>query len=90
MAVMASFTPVDVVRLAPVSRRRVPDQDLHPVVNTLTIRLASAEPMLRADLPMSISDVNLALLFFIGSITVVACGDLWLSQEVRYERRRHL
>jgi len=56
---MASFTPVDVVRLAPVSRRRVPDEDLHPVVNTLTIRLASAEPMLRADLPMSISDVNL-------------------------------
>ena len=73
---MASFTPVDVVPLAPVSRRRAPAEDLHPVVN--------------ADLPMSISDVNLAPLFYIGSITVVACGDLWLSQEVRYERRRHL
>jgi len=26
---MASFTPVDVVRLAPVFRHRVPDEDLH-------------------------------------------------------------
>jgi len=52
MAVMASFTPVDVVRLAAVSRLRVLDEDLLPVAD---IHLASAEPMLRADL-LSIND----------------------------------
>jgi hypothetical protein len=62
MAVMASFTPVDVVRLAAVSRLRVLDEDLQPVAD---IHLASAEPMLRADLP----DVNLAPVVHIGFIT---------------------
>jgi len=66
MAVMASFTPVDVVRLAPFSRRRVPDEDLHPVVDTFTIRLVSAEPMLRAGLPDVLKKALAA--------TVVACG----------------
>jgi hypothetical protein len=62
---MASFTPVDVVRLAAVSRLRVPDEDLQPVADALTIHLASVEPMLRADL----SDVNPAPVFYIGFIT---------------------
>ena len=48
---MASFTPVDVVRLAAVSRLRVSDEDLQPVADALIIHLASAEPMLRADPP---------------------------------------
>jgi len=52
---MASFTPVDVVRLAPVFRHRVPDEDLHLVVDTLPIQLAPAEPILRAGLPDVIS-----------------------------------
>ena len=62
---MASFTPVDVVRLAAVSRLRVSDEDRQPVADALIIHLASAEPMLRADPP----DVNLAPVFHIGFIT---------------------
>jgi hypothetical protein len=65
MAVMASFSPVDVVRLAAGSRLRVPDVDLQPVADALTIHLACAEPKLRADLP----DVNPAPVFYIGFIT---------------------
>jgi hypothetical protein len=65
MAVMASFTPVDVVRLAAGSPLRVPDQDLQPVADALTIHLASAAPILRVDL----SDVNSAPVFSIGLIT---------------------
>ena len=62
---MASFTPVDVVRLAAVFRHRVPDEDLHLVVDTLPIHLVSTEPILRAGLP----DVNLTPVFCTGFIT---------------------
>jgi hypothetical protein len=67
MAIMASFTPVDVVRLAAGSRLRVPDEDLQPVADALTIHLASAAPILRVEL----SDVNSAPVYYIGFITKV-------------------
>ena len=50
---MASFTPVDVVRLAAVSRLRVSDEDLQPVADALIIHLASAE--MSISLPSSTS-----------------------------------
>jgi hypothetical protein len=59
---MASFTPVDVVRLAAVSRLRIPNENVQPVADAITTHLASAEPMLRADQP----DVNPAPVFLRG------------------------
>jgi len=62
---MALFTPVNVVRLAAVSRLRVPDEGLQPVANALATHLASVEPTLRAGSP----DVNPAPVFSIEFIS---------------------